>query len=151
MWRVTVPRTARWQNRPIPYQIRERLAHNGYLGAILMSDAGKATTVSTHRVVALAFHGIPSKERDECSHKNGVKTDNRPANLEWLSHRENIAEKRKHGTQPTGENHHAAKLNWAIVKDIRSRKNQSFTAISKELGVSISAVARVVAGITWVE
>lgn len=43
---------------------------------------------AVHRMVALAFHGVP-EDGLEVNHINGIKTDNRPKNLEWVSHSEN--------------------------------------------------------------
>ena len=45
-------------------------------------------TYLVHRLIAKAF--CPSSdEKQEVNHKNGIKTDNRPINLEWCSRLEN--------------------------------------------------------------
>lgn len=46
-------------------------------------------TYLVHRLIAKAFCPT-SDEKQEVNHKNGIKTDNRPINLEWCSRLENI-------------------------------------------------------------
>ena len=42
-----------------------------------------------HRLVAEAFCNR-GREHTEVDHKNGIRSDNRASNLEWVSHRENM-------------------------------------------------------------
>ena len=57
---------------------------NGYLKVKI-----KRKTRTVHRLVAMAFHGIPEPNM-VVNHINGVKTDNRPENLEWVTYSQNI-------------------------------------------------------------
>lgn len=60
----------------------------GYQKASLWKDGERAQT-SVHRIVATAFHGPAPSPSHEVNHKNGIKTDNRAANLEWVTRSEN--------------------------------------------------------------
>lgn len=57
---------------------------NGYL---LIRIAGKM--MSVHRLIALEFCEGHSPDK-VVNHKNGIKTDNRAANLEWITQAENV-------------------------------------------------------------
>lgn len=60
---------------------------NGYyIKCLQMGSTKKYVTI--HRLVATAF--IPNPDNlEQVNHKNGVKTDNRASNLEWVSRSEN--------------------------------------------------------------
>lgn len=65
--------------------LKPRMCSNGYLQVNIGSK-----NMLIHRLVAEAF--IPNPEnKPQVNHKNGIKTDNRVENLEWVSCSENIS------------------------------------------------------------
>lgn len=61
----------------------------GYIETCLAARNGKRKNEKWHRLVAVAF--LPNlKNKKQVNHKNGIKTDNRVENLEWVTQSENI-------------------------------------------------------------
>jgi len=81
-------------------------------------------------------------------HKDGSRTNNHADNLEWGSQRENIADKRRHGTHQQGEKHGMAKLTADGVRDIRS-SSQPCKALAEKYGISVSRVKALRSGRGW--
>lgn len=67
--------------------LKPSMCRGGYLRALLSSH-GRTKTASVARLVASAFIPNPSK-LPEINHINGVKTDNRAENLEWVTRSQN--------------------------------------------------------------
>lgn len=63
-----------------------RKSNKGY-PQVTISIQNKITLRLVHRLIAAAFHGLPNGL--EVNHKNGVKDDNRPENLEWVTRSQN--------------------------------------------------------------
>ncbi|MDR1370118.1 MAG: HNH endonuclease [Dysgonamonadaceae bacterium] len=63
--------------------------YNGSYNSITISIDNVAKKIAIHRLVAIVF--IPNPEnKAEVNHINGIKTDNKKDNLEWVTRSENL-------------------------------------------------------------
>lgn len=70
----------------------------GYSRVELFSD-GKSKKYKVHRLVLFEFVGNPLPGQEGC-HNNGIKADNRPENLRWDYHKNNLQDAIDAGNWP---------------------------------------------------
>ena len=77
-----------------------------YLSVNIYDDEGNRKWVGVHRLVCLAYHGIPDNyPKIDTNHKDGDKHNNKKNNVEWMSRSDNV----KHAYQ-IGLNDHVGKI-----------------------------------------
>jgi hypothetical protein len=121
----------------------------GYL-RVSLRDSGARSKRTVHSLVLEAFIG-PRPGGMQSRHLNGNKADNRPENLTWGTAKQNIADKRAHGTQPLGSECVSAKLDERDVIEIRRRNagGEAAASIVMDFPVALSTVCRVINRDTW--
>lgn len=128
-----------------------RYSTSGYLSLTLCGHPGKKMqSTGIHRIVAEAFHGSPPSRKHEVNHRNGIKTDNRAENLEWVSRSENQIHAVKIGLKPCGENTHMSKLTEKQAIEVLSLKGKmSQQKIGELYGIQQTQVGRIHRGLRW--
>lgn len=126
------------------------LGSSGYVETSLVRDDGKSVGERLHRLVLLAFVG-PSGPGQHSRHLNGNSADNRLENLCWGSAKENAADKKRHGRQPSGMNHYTSKLGIEDILDIRAAIKRGHTQadIAALFSVSRGTIKNIKSGKHW--
>jgi DNA-binding transcriptional regulator YiaG len=109
--------------------LRGRVDNRGYPQTQLYRN-GKATTRKIHRMVADAFLG-PRAPGLQVNHKDGIKSNNTVANLEYVTNRENA--------------HHAIRLGLIDVEKI-ARLGRACAGVGRKLNAVDVAKIRHMAG-----
>lgn len=130
-----------------------RANKRGYLYVNLCNN-GKYKSISIHRLVAQAF--IPNTEnKPEVNHINGIKTDNRVENLEWVTKSENIQHafdnnlNKPHDAK--GSKNGFSKLKENQVVEIKTKliNKISVNEIYKQYGVSYECIRNIKRCLSW--
>lgn len=79
-------------------RLRGRVLKLFKANAYLYVSLGKSAKRGVHRVVALAFFGLPPSSKHEAAHWDGNTLNNRASNIRWATRAENEQDKRRHGT-----------------------------------------------------
>ena len=118
---------------------------------VCVQQRGKAKTISVHSLVAEAFLG-PKPKGLTVNHKDGVKTNNRSRNLEYMTHSEQQIHARDLGLRVwgRGENHANAILTEKQVKEILKLEGKlAQKQIAKIYGVSRPTINGIYKGRLW--
>jgi len=94
--------------------------------SVTILQSGKRRTQFVHRLVAEAFLGNPFNKA-EVNHLNGIKTDNRLENLEWVTHSENM--------QHAHDNGLCNPITKAVFDDIQELSYKSVKEAAEALGI----------------
>lgn len=128
------------------YPLRPHRNGKGYLTVSLCHENRKVTR-SVHRLVCMAFHGMPPIATMQTRHLDGKPENNLPDNLAWGTQKENWQDRRIHGTASVGEKHwnahftdeERAHIQWAVVRGLCSQHQAART-----LGVTQSCISAIV-------
>jgi hypothetical protein len=141
----------RWNNRKTLRRITRRRAEHdqGQYLQVQHSHNGKRILCLAHRLVWRHFKGRVQGQA-QINHRNGVKKDNRPENLELMTASENVKHAYRTGLKDQhGQKNPAAKLTDGQVEAIRSIYFAGLTTqadLAAEFGVSFRTVSKIVRG-----
>lgn len=111
-----------------------------------------APEILAHRLVWEMVNG-PIPDGMQINHINGIKTDNRIANLELVTPQQNCAHAYRNGLSKrmNGEQNGQARLTAAVVKTIRSlvAAGQTQASIAARFGVSPATISAIACRKKW--
>jgi Bacterial DNA polymerase III alpha NTPase domain/Bacterial DNA polymerase III alpha subunit finger domain/HNH endonuclease/NUMOD4 motif len=134
--------------------MKQKIQKNGYVSIQLCKNGVRKTRL-VHAIVAQSF--IPSLEGKQfVNHRNGIKTDNRADNLEWVTSSENM----KHAyAMGLGNHEHCIGVKSCkavldesqVINIIKKNKagNMSQRKLAEEYGVSIGCISGIIYNQNW--
>lgn len=138
--------------RPVP-EPRVLAGHVGNLGYreyCFLID-GKSMRFLGHRLVCSAFHGLPPTSYHQCAHGDANRLNNRPDNLRWATHAENVEDRNRHGNTLAGVTHPMTKSTALEVEIIRRMYAAGFEQrdIGRAFGLNQAQVWRICWNKSW--
>lgn len=123
------------------FQLKPRLDKDGYARVTLCRNGKTHSPTGIHAYVLTTFVG-PCPVGYETCHKDGNPANNRLKNLRWGTKSSNNLDKRKHGTDQSGERSATRKLSLIEVRQIRQLKLPQ-VAIASKFGICRDTVMKI--------
>jgi hypothetical protein len=119
---------------------------NGY-PAVCLRHNEKVLKRLVHRLVCAAFHGPQPSPKHEVAHNDGRPGNPHADNLRWATHRENEADKQRHGTKVRT----SAKLSEDQVRAIRAAPKYRGVVndLARQYGVVHQTISDIRRGKNW--
>lgn len=141
-----VYRTRGGQGRRLdsPIELKGSLC-NGYLVATIHGKTCRKQ-VRLHRVIWIAKYGIP-EDGLIVDHINGIKTDNRIANLQLLSPKENSTKAAEQGFYLTGEDNPCTKISAYMREQLffdRYINKMTYSELAEKYGVTKGRIGQII-------
>ena len=140
----TVRRRAAGQGTRVGRVVKRTIGRSGYWTVRI-----DGTTVSVHRLVALAYIGPQPSVTHEVNHKDRNRLNPHVKNLEWATRSENNRHAYANGAQAAaGEQKPNRKLSWSDVREIR-QSTDTHRNLGKRYGVTHGVIGRIKRGEDW--
>ena len=106
-------------NKKLNRFLKQTLRSNGYL-VVGLNFRKKEKICFVHRLVLMAYQGVPKKDKNITNHIDGNPGNNHISNLEWCDQYHNMQHSIRIGlSKNKGETHYMKKLDWLKVNKIR--------------------------------
>lgn len=127
-----------------------KATHGAHYAMYTPSKDGVVRSVSGHRLVMLAFVGLPDAGEVVC-HYDGNGHNNHIENLRYGTVRDNEDDKVRHGTVARGESSGVSKLTDKKVLAMRKKRaaGASLSELSDSYGVGMDTISLICLGRTW--
>lgn len=130
--------------------LKPKLGKRGYYVVNLCNRPTRRNrNITVHRLVAEVFIG-PLPNGRQINHKDGIKTNNHIANLEYVTAADNRAHAVRLGLCAKGSNVWCAKLTEDTVRSIREmRSRMTYQQLADHYGIVYSHAYRIVNRTCW--
>lgn len=119
---------------------------SGYFKVTLCQDGKKNLSAMIHRLIAITFISNPEGKK-QVNHINGIKTDNKAENLEWISNKENI----KHSRQVLKSKGKRFTIDQVIEIIKLSNSGMMTKTIAKKYKTERQTISAMLTGYSWYE
>jgi len=139
--------------RKMPVAMRPYLTKHGYLRTKIANESGIKWFMA-HRLIAMAWIPQPA-DTVEINHIDGIKNNNHPSNLEWVSKARNVQHAFELGLNKPlrGSTNGNAKLNERqvveIKQELKNYRQGILTELGDKYGVSKQAIDLIHRGKNW--